>query len=99
MCKAFYVSHKNDAEQTGIAIKSDLQPVPNKEGGIDYRCVVHVLWDDVLSPAPSFHSPEDLVHAGIVFESDAEDDELTEEDEEAEEGNEDYGNASETAQV
>lgn len=72
MPSEFYVSLRAKPEQTGIAIKTETQPIPNKDGGISYQGIVHVLWDDeeLASPAPSFHSPEELAHLGLVFDPD-----------------------------
>jgi hypothetical protein len=92
MSQAFYVHLKGNVTQTGIAVHTETQPVPTKgadglpDGGIAYQGIVHVLWDDptLSTPAPSFHSPTDLVHLGIVGDDlDALDDGEEEETEEA----------------
>jgi len=89
MSQAFYVHLKGNVTQTGIAVKTETQPTPTLDekgvpnGGIAYQGIVHVLWDDptLSTPAPSFHSPSDLVHLGIVGDDEFEDGEGEDEDE------------------
>jgi hypothetical protein len=90
MSKAFYVALKSNPDQTGVAIHTETQPIPSRDvngkpdGGIQYQGIVHVLWDDpeFSSPAPSFHTPEDLTHMGIFVDSDIDNDAEDEEEEE-----------------
>ena len=101
MSEAFRVCLRKNRAQTGVAVHTETQPIPSMgedgkpDGGIQYQGIVHVLWDDpqLASPAPSFHSPTDLVHMGILNDPDLDQEE---EEEKGESESEESGEAEES---
>jgi hypothetical protein len=62
----FIVKLKKDPNCTGVAISEQTHPLPDESGQkIVLRAVVAVLWDNQRSPAPSYHSPDELLWEDI----------------------------------
>lgn len=85
--KVVFVHLKSDPKVTGNMIKVETQPLPTAEGSIKYITICHVLWDneEMRSPCPSAHAPDELEWDSIpeidnIF--DEEDEEEEEDDEE-----------------
>jgi hypothetical protein len=91
--KPFSCALKSNTEQLGIAVSEHLVPVAdaNTPGGVRFQALLGVLWNDVRSPAPSYHDPNDLVWMNVPGitddeDEDYQDDEDYEDEEEEEEG-------------
>lgn len=75
--KPFICALKSQPQQTGIALSEHLIPLPDNDSptGIKMNPLISVLWDEVRSPAPSYHSPQELVWLSVPDIADPEDDE------------------------
>lgn len=93
MITPIIVAHAKAQKQTGIIVSEHVTPIldPNVEGGLRFSSVVGVLWDEIRSPAPSYHRPEELVWLSVpaIDSVDGEDDEDENEEDDSEGAEED----------
>ena len=73
--KAFACALKSNPEQLGIAISEHLLPFADAQAptGVRIQALIGVLWNDMRSPAPSYHEPTEIMWLNVP--------DLTDEDE------------------
>lgn len=62
-----------DENLTGLAISESLIPVEVEQDGkrvMIMKAMIGVLWDEQRSPAPSYHSPDELVWIEVADDED-----------------------------
>lgn len=98
--KPFSCALKANPEQLGIAVSEHLVPTADEAapGGVRFQSLIAVLWNEVRTPAPSYHEPSELIWLAVPGITD--DDEYDDEDgeyEDDEEEDEVSATANETA--
>jgi hypothetical protein len=87
--KAFSCALKSNPEQLGIAVSEHLVPTPDEAspGGVRFQALIAVLWNEVRTPAPSYHEPSELVWLavpGITDDEEFDDEDFDEDEDEVE---------------
>jgi hypothetical protein len=90
--KAFSCALKDNPDHLGIAVSESLVQVPDtaSPSGVRIQSLIGVLWNDVRSPAPSYHEPSELQWLSVPGVTDGDEDEEDEEDDEEYETDEGY---------
>lgn len=65
MKETIVVQHIKNKEYVGFIYSEHLLPVPTPSGEVEFRPTLGVCWENKVSPAISYHSPEELIRVGV----------------------------------